>query len=64
MLSHGIVSSGLFLLVGMIYDRYKTRVLFYYGGLSQVMPMCAFVFFVFILGNISFPLTVLLLRSF
>lgn len=55
MLSHGLISSGLFLIVGMIYDRYKTRVIEYYGGLVQVMPIAATIFFLFSLGNISFP---------
>lgn len=55
MLSHGLISSGLFLLVGMIYERYKSRIIFYYGGLVQVMPICSAIFFLFIMGNISFP---------
>ena len=33
MLSHGLVSAALFLCVGVIYDRYHTRVIFYYSGL-------------------------------
>ena len=55
MLSHGIVSGGLFFCIGCIYDRYKTRVLRYYSGLSSVMPIFACCFFVLILSNISFP---------
>lgn len=55
MLSHGFVSSGLFLCVGVVYDRYHTRILRYYGGLVQVMPLFATIMFLFILGNISFP---------
>jgi NADH-quinone oxidoreductase subunit M len=55
MLSHGIVSGGLFFLVGCIYDRFKTRILFYYSGLVNVMPLFAVLFFILILGNISFP---------
>ena len=39
MISHGIVSSALFLGVGVIYDRHHTRLLKYYGGLVQVMPL-------------------------
>jgi proton-translocating NADH-quinone oxidoreductase chain M len=38
MLSHGIVSSGLFICVGLLYARYKSKNIFYYGGLSQRMP--------------------------
>jgi len=55
MLSHGLVSSGLFLLIGILYDRYKSRLLFYYGGLVQLMPIWTIFFFVFILANLSFP---------
>jgi NADH-ubiquinone oxidoreductase chain 4 len=55
MLSHGIVSSGLFFLIGCLYDRYKTRVLRYYTGLVHTMPVFSFLFFFLILSNISFP---------
>jgi NADH-quinone oxidoreductase subunit M len=57
MLSHGIVASALFFLVGVLYDRYKTRNLLYLGGLVLVMPIFAFVFFIFSLANIGFPFT-------
>jgi proton-translocating NADH-quinone oxidoreductase chain M len=57
MLSHGIVASGLFASVGIIYDRYHTRLLNYYGGLVQFMPILAVIFFLLILGNVSFPFT-------
>lgn len=39
----------------MVYDRYKTRIIKYYGGLVQFMPVYATIMFFFILGNISFP---------
>lgn len=55
MLSHGIVSSGLFFCIGCVYDRYKTRLLRYYSGLVLTMPIFSFCFFVLILSNISFP---------
>lgn len=54
-LSHGFVSSGLFLAIGVVYDRYHTRVVHYYGGLSTVMPLYVNVFLFFTLANISFP---------
>lgn len=57
MLSHGFVSGGLFYIIGCLYERYKTRIIFYYGGISQVNPKMAFFCFLFILGNISFPFT-------
>lgn len=55
MLSHGIVSSGLFICVGLLYDRYKTKNIFYYGGLTQIMPKYSVIFFIFILSNTGFP---------
>lgn len=55
MLSHGLVSSGLFFCVNVLYERYKTRLLLYFGGLSVVMPLFFFYFFVLILANMSFP---------
>lgn len=55
MLSHGLVSSALFLCVGILYDRHKTRILKYYGGLVQVMPIFVIFFFFFSFCNIGFP---------
>jgi NADH-quinone oxidoreductase subunit M len=57
MLTHGIVSSGLFICVGILYDRYHTRIIRYYGGLASVMPWFAFFFLLLTLANISFPST-------
>lgn len=55
MLSHGIVSSALFLCIGVLYDRHKTRLLKYYSGVTQVMPIFATIFLLFTMGNISLP---------
>jgi len=55
MLSHGIVSSALFLLVGMLYDRYHTRSVLYYGGLAVTMPLFVTCLFLFMISNFSFP---------
>jgi proton-translocating NADH-quinone oxidoreductase chain M len=57
MFSHGIISSGLFFLIGMLYERYGTKVVKYYTGLISFMPLYSVCFFLFILGNIGFPLT-------
>lgn len=54
-LSHGLISGGLFFCVGMLYDRFHTRNLFYYGGLVQYMPVFSLVFFSLIFCNISLP---------
>ena len=58
MLGHGLVSSGLFLCVGVLYDRYHTRNLLYFGGLAQAMPIFSIIFLIFTLANIGFPGTV------
>jgi NADH:ubiquinone oxidoreductase subunit 4 (subunit M) len=55
MIGHGIVSSALFFLVGILYDRYHTRLLKYYSGLVVVMPIFTIYFFIFTLANMSFP---------
>jgi proton-translocating NADH-quinone oxidoreductase chain M len=55
MLSHGVVSSALFLCVGVIYDRHKTRIIKYYSGLTVKMPLFSMIFLFFILANMGFP---------
>jgi len=55
LLSHGLVSSGLFLMVGFIYDRYKTRFIYYYGGIMQIMPLYSGVLFLMVMANIGLP---------
>jgi len=54
-LSHGFVSGGLFFLVGVVYERYHSRSLFYYTGLAHTMPVYALILFVFTLANIALP---------
>ena len=55
MVAHGLVSPALFLLVGVLYDRHKTRLLRYYGGLSRGMPLFALAWVFFTMANIGFP---------
>jgi proton-translocating NADH-quinone oxidoreductase chain M len=55
MISHGFVSSALFLCVGWLYERYGTRIIFYYGGLVFGMPIFSVFFLVLTLANISLP---------
>jgi NADH-quinone oxidoreductase subunit M len=55
MLSHGLVSAALFLVVGVVYDRLHTRDIDRYGGLVGRMPAYAFVFMVFMLASIGLP---------
>lgn len=54
-LSHGFVASALFLVIGVVYDRYKTRLVQYYGGLASIMPIYILIFLFFTMANISFP---------
>lgn len=54
-LSHGFVASALFLIIGVVYDRYRTRIVQYYGGLAITMPIYIAIFLFFTLANISFP---------
>lgn len=54
-LSHGFVASALFLTIGVIYDRYKTRMISCYGGVAATMPLYTSIFLFFTLSNISFP---------
>ena len=57
-IAHGIVSPAMFMCVGgILYDRYGTRNIRYYRGLTQYMPLFSAIFFLFILGNMSTPLT-------
>lgn len=54
-LSHGFVASALFLIIGVVYERYKTRIVKYYGGLVLTMPIYVFMFLFFSIANIGFP---------
>lgn len=56
-LAHGFVSGGLFLLVGIIYDRYHSRTIKYYRGLVLIKPIYVVLFLIFTLANLSFPLS-------
>jgi len=57
-LAHGFVSSGLFICAGgVLYDRSSTRLITYYRGIAQVMPIFSILFFILSLGNCGVPLT-------
>jgi NADH-quinone oxidoreductase subunit M len=55
MLSHGIISSALFLCVGVVYDRMHTREIAAYGGIVERMPIYAAIFMVFTMANVGLP---------
>jgi len=58
MLSHGIVSGAMFMLVGMIYDRRHTKLLSEFGGLAAVMPKYAVIFGIMLMASVGLPLTI------
>jgi len=64
-LAHGFVSPGLFICAGgILYDRSSTRLITYYRGMAQVMPIFSILFFILCLGNSGTPLTLNFLGEF
>ncbi|MBD3789744.1 MAG: NADH-quinone oxidoreductase subunit M [Campylobacterales bacterium] len=58
MLSHGIVSGALFMLVGVIYDRRHTKMMDEFGGLASIMPKYAVIFGIMLMASVGLPLTI------
>ena len=57
MVSHGLTAAGLFLMVGMIYERCHSRELAAYGGLAKVIPVYAVFFTILTLASVGLPTT-------
>jgi len=57
MVSHGLVAAGLFLMVGMIYERCHTRDLAAYGGLARLLPVYSVFFMILTLASVGLPTT-------
>ncbi|MEW5881193.1 MAG: NADH-quinone oxidoreductase subunit M [Pseudomonadota bacterium] len=57
MVSHGLTSAGLFLMVGMIYERCHTRDLAAYGGLAKLLPVYSVFFMILTLASVGLPTT-------
>ena len=55
MLGHGLVSPGMFLCVGVLYERVHSRQIADYGGVTNVMPLFAALAFLFAFGNFGVP---------
>jgi len=55
MLSHGVTTGALFLLVGFIYERRHTREITQFGGLANVMPVYATIFVITTMASIGLP---------
>ncbi|RDU63947.1 NADH-quinone oxidoreductase subunit M [Helicobacter sp. MIT 14-3879] len=58
MISHGIISGALFMMVGVIYDRTHTKMINHYGGIAKVMPRYTLIFGILLMGSIGLPLTI------
>ena len=55
MLSHGLTTSGLFLGIGVLYERRHTRRLAEYGGVWKVMPVFAGLYLIIVMGSAGLP---------
>jgi len=57
MVSHGLVAGGLFLMIGMIYERCHTRDLAAYGGLAKLLPVYSVFLMILTLAAVGLPTT-------
>ncbi len=55
MISHGIISAGLFMIIGVLYERMHTKEISDYGGVAQVMPILSILFMIFTLSSVGLP---------
>ncbi len=55
MVSHGVISSALFLIVGVLYERHHTKEISKYGGVASSMPVFASCFMIAMLGSVGLP---------
>jgi NADH-quinone oxidoreductase subunit M len=55
MINHGLSTGGLFLVVGLIYDRRHTRLISELGGLSRQMPVYATLFAIIMFASMGLP---------
>jgi NADH-quinone oxidoreductase subunit M len=55
MISHGISTGALFLLLGMMYERRHTRLIADFGGIGRVTPWFATAFMITALASIGLP---------
>jgi NADH-quinone oxidoreductase subunit M len=55
MINHGVVTGGLFLMVGAVYERTHSREIAFYGGMARPLPVYATMFLILTLSSIGFP---------
>lgn len=58
MIGHGIVSGGLFMCVGYLYDRRHTKLISEFGGIAKTMPVFTIIFGILMFASIGLPLTI------
>jgi proton-translocating NADH-quinone oxidoreductase chain M len=54
-ISHGFVSGAMFFLIGILYKRYHSRLVYYFSGLTHLMPIYSSFFLLFTMANIALP---------
>jgi len=64
MIAHSFVASGLFLCIGILYEKFQTRNIFYYGGVFRIMPVFSVFFFILAFANMAFPGTLSFIGEF
>jgi NADH-quinone oxidoreductase subunit M len=57
MLNHGVSTGGLFLIIGMLYERRHTRLISEYGGIAKTVPVLTVAFVIVTLSSIGLPTT-------
>ncbi|MBI5492028.1 MAG: NADH-quinone oxidoreductase subunit M [Deltaproteobacteria bacterium] len=55
MINHGISTGGLFLIIGMIYERRHTRLIGDFGGIAKVMPLYSVFVMIIVFSSIGLP---------
>lgn len=61
--SHGFCSSGLFCLANLVYEKFKSRSLYLYGGMLNINSIMCLWWFLFCIGNIGAPPSINLVRE-
>jgi NADH:ubiquinone oxidoreductase subunit 4 (subunit M) len=57
LISHSFISAALFFLCGILYDRFGTRLILYFGGFAMYLPIFSLFLFIFLSLNGGFPLS-------
>ncbi len=57
MVSHGLTTGGLFVVIHYLYVRRHTKEISAYGGVAKVMPIFSIAFFLVLIGSMGVPLT-------